>query len=86
MEGMLSELEALEAAGHAPKTWLLERCVARAERAGAREALKPLLQRLFRCAHVLGVGFRLADQVCAGGQVARPACAGGGVPCGCSGR
>eukprot|EP00887_Chlorella_sp_A99_P007544 scaffold28.g7544.t1 len=46
--GMAAALDSLEAAGHTPKTGLLERCVARCERAGEREAMKPLLERLFR--------------------------------------
>ncbi|EFN56379.1 hypothetical protein CHLNCDRAFT_144903 [Chlorella variabilis] len=45
--GMMESLEALEAAGHTPRLALLERCVARAERAGEREPVKQLLRRLF---------------------------------------
>ncbi|GAB4817192.1 hypothetical protein N2152v2_004238 [Parachlorella kessleri] len=46
--GMMGALRQMEAAGHEPKTRLLERCVARCERAGDRENMKLLLERLFR--------------------------------------
>lgn len=45
---MMSALAAMDAAGHTPKLALLERCLARAERAGDREGVHTLLARLFQ--------------------------------------
>lgn len=50
---MQAAMHAMAAAGYTPKAVLLERCVARCERAGDRQAMKPLLEQLFGGDHRL---------------------------------
>ncbi|KAL4857705.1 Pentatricopeptide repeat-containing protein [Chlorella vulgaris] len=48
VQSMMRALVVMEESGHTPRLALLERCMARAERAGEAGAVQQLLQRLFR--------------------------------------
>lgn len=62
---MLGALRDLHAAGHTPRLALLERCLARAERAGDRAAVRELLELLLsRDYRVVGVDAKVSVGRC----------------------
>ncbi|KAL4448405.1 hypothetical protein ABPG75_005624 [Micractinium tetrahymenae] len=66
---MMTALEAMDEAGHSPRLALLERCVARAERAGDREAVRQLMLRLFENDYrIIGVDAKWRRWVPEGGM------------------